>query len=516
MAFRHSRAEGDPVNNHLETVREEDVHEVFDDDGDVAMDSDQEEEDEEEEEEEEITVKDSSIACMDAHKSSVFCIAQHPLRPSLVATGGSEGDDDDAPGMGYVTDTPSVPGTSAPGSALPASRSADAAAAQASRQALRLLPVCKLDGHTDSITAVTFTQPRGDFLVTGGLDGRLRCWAVQTPPSGPAHFKFVSEAQEVKEINFIVPSPSPTWPNTIALGALDGSVWVYAIETRNGELSLVQSYFAHSSSVTAGTWSPDGNLLATVDEGGSLYVWDVFGAAASKGLARSNGGTSVVALTAADSRFAVEGGLYSVAVDPRGGAVAVGGATGEVKVVLLPRLDTQEGRKGGKGSKGRGGSDGGSGGRGGEGQAGQVIMASLSAQTDSVETLAFAPEPLTLLAAGSVDGSIAIFDTSRQYGLRRHLVDAHDGYAVVKVDWVKGAQWLLTSCGVDGVVRRWDLRSSAGPHHEGDGASSAMTKEWRGYRGEGEGGGVMGFVQTDDGNKVVTAGDDGLVLVFET
>jgi ribosome assembly protein SQT1 len=40
-------------------------------------------------------------------------------------------------------------------------------------------------------------------------------------------------------------------------------------------------------------------------------------------------------------------------------------------------------------------------------------------------------------------------------------------------------------------------------------------KDWKGHRGGGEGGGVLGFVQGETGERVVTAGDDSLVLVFE-
>jgi ribosome assembly protein SQT1 len=39
--------------------------------------------------------------------------------------------------------------------------------------------------------------------------------------------------------------------------------------------------------------------------------------------------------------------------------------------------------------------------------------------------------------------------------------------------------------------------------------------EWKGHRGGGEGGGIMGFVQ-GNGEAVVTAGDDHVALVFKT
>ena len=125
--------------------------------------------------------------------------------------------------------------------------------------------------------------------------------------------------------------------------------------------------------------------------------------------------------------------------------------------------------------------------------------------------------PLTLLAAGNVDGSITLFDTAHRFAIRRRIEDAHADeeapQAVVKVEFLKkegpGA-WLLTSAGYDGVLRRWDARGGTAA------AAKGLVGEWKGHRGGGEGGGIMGFVQGGDGSKVITAGDDGVSLVFST
>ena len=144
-------------------------------------------------------------------------------------------------------------------------------------------------------------------------------------------------------------------------------------------------------------------------------------------------------------------------------------------------------------------------------------MASLQAQSDGVETLDFSQPPLTLLAAGSVDGSIALYDAAHNFAIRRHIQDAHEEEAVIKVEFVKTAlatpnenNWILTSCGNDGVIRRWDTRGGT------TAASRGLVGEWRGHRGGGEGGGILGFVQGQKGQTVVSAGDDGVALVFQT
>jgi ribosome assembly protein SQT1 len=482
-----------------EMLAEDDVQEMLegeDADGDVAMGSD--------DEGEEILLQNDSIAYFDGHKDSVFAIAQHPVYPNIVATGGSEGDADDAPGMGYVIDTSAA--VSRP--VLPPSYNSDPSAAS-NPQTTELQPIFAIEGHTDSINALTFTLPRGDFLVSGGMDGRLRVHAVSASPSA-VRFKFLAESQETEEVNWLAPCPSPDHPNTIALGASDGSVWVLTLDALDpsNPIQIVQSYFLHTGPCTAGAWTPDGLLLATVSEDASLHVYDVWGAAAAKSLVTDNGQT-VVSLTDADQRFAVEGGLYSIAISPGGGILAAGGAHGAIRIVGLPRLSQPKQQPAAAAA-----------------QTG-AILASLAVQADSIESLAFSPNPQTpLLAAGSVDGSIAVFDAARSFAVRKHLRGAHDGESVVKVDFVKtagagAAGWLLTSCGLDGVVRRWDLRGAtagqvaAAAAAGGAAAASGLVKEWRGHRGGGEGGGVLGFVQGETGERVVTAGDDGVVLVFE-
>lgn len=464
---------------------------------DMAMDSDSDSDDEEA-----MTLQNDSLAYFDLPQDSLFAIAQHPLHPSLVAVGGSAGPDDDAPGAGWLFDTSSAPSRPV----LPASFAND----PSTPSSVQLDSLFALDGHTDSINTLCWTSP-GDVLVSGGLDGRIRAWKADVQPGKGVTMSFLGEAQEVPEVNWLAPCPSPS-SNTIALGASDGSVWVYSIDpTDTGNpLQIVQSYFLHTGPCTAGAWTPDGQLLATTSEDGSLYVWDVFGEATAKNLVGDNGMTAV-ALTADDLRFQVEGGLYSLAVDPNGTFVAVGGATGAVKIVSLPRLSGGAQAKQAKG-KGKGAS---------EPTAGGQILASLHTQSDSIEALAMCTPPTnpatTLLAAGSVDGSICVYDATRRFAMRRHLIGAHEGHSVVKLEFIRDS-WLLTSCGMDGAVRRWDLRGggvTAGNTPGAAPADAGLVKEWKGHRGDGEGGGVLGFVQGQTGERVVTAGDDGIALVFD-
>jgi len=486
----------------------DEADEEIQDEGDVAMDSDAEDEDMQEE----IQLHNDSSGHFDQHKDSIFCIVQHPIFNDIIATGG--GDD-----VGYIFRV-SEP---KPSPLLPKSYESN----PQPEEREGITPLFKLEGHEDSISAIAFTQPEGKYVVTAGLDGRLRV-AYQasasisqlTPANVDDEWRLIGEAKEVEEINWLLPCPSADHPNVIALGANDGSVWVYQLSTEKGnQLQILQAYYLHTMSCTAGAWSSDGSLLCTVAEDGSLYVHDVFDQAQT--------GQAVISLTGTDERFKVEGGLYSVAVAPNSTFVAAGGAGGQIRIVGLPlpaASATSSAKGAGAKSKAGGGKQASAKGAGAAGgQAGQ-ILASLQAGDDSVETIAFSTAPLTLMAVGTVDGSIVLYDHAHRFATRRKIVEAHEGEAVIKVEFVSpksssraaaipsagaAGNWLLTSCGNDGVVRRWDTRGGT------TAAGQGLKGEWRGHRGGGEGGGILGFVQ-GKGERVVTAGDDGVSLVFET
>jgi ribosome assembly protein SQT1 len=319
------------------------------------------------------------------------------------------------------------------------------------------------------------------------LDGRVRVY------SSADGWKVTDEVQEVEEVNWIAAYPTGD-ANMFAVGAGDGSVWVYAV--RGVKMEIVHVGYSHTASCTAGVWTNNAGLLATVSEDGSFYVWDV-----TDGNVRT-----VVALTAADQRFAIEGGLYSVAVSPSGSVAVVGGATGEMRLVRLPHAASGGGSvRDGNRTTGRPQPGGGGGGSTGGGQAGQ-ILATLHTHTESVESLSFHPTQ-PLLASAGVDGKIVIYDAAHGYRVRRTMGEegGSGGHtdAVVKVEFVDTDGWILTSCGVDGTVRRWDVRAGT------------ELGCWRGHLGgnvsEGEGG-VLGFVQTKD--MIVTAGDEYVFPLF--
>lgn len=513
-----------PVDDMDEILDAEDIAEEIPEDDDLAMDSDDDlamdPDDVLYDGEGEITLENDSIAYFDLPRDSLFSIAQHPVHPSLIAVGGSAGKEEKAPGAGWVFDTSAA--VSRP--VLPASYASDPAAASEAPKSTQLDSLFSINGHEDSINALAWTLPRGEILVSGGLDGRIFAWKATTKPGSPLKMDCVGQAHEVSEIAWIAPCPSPAHPNHIAVGtaiipedpeeAPQYHVYVFKIDPsdKNVPLQITNCYVLHSSPCTAGAWTPDGLLLATVDEGSNLYVWDVWGEAAAKGLGKGED-RPIIALTGTNKNFYIKGGLFSIAIDPHGAWVAVGGGCphekkekeggGFIRIVSLPRLAAQPQDRS-RGARGKASV---------KPTAGGVIIQSIAHSDDSIEslsvTVASVTPPTTLLAAGSAAGSIAVYETTR-FSQRRAIPSAHNNHAVVKVEFIPNT-WRLTSCGTDGAVRRWDFRGS-GTTTQGE---SGMQKEWKGHRYDGDIQGVMGFVQGETGERVVTVGDDGVALVFE-
>jgi ribosome assembly protein SQT1 len=457
---------------------------------------------------EEIELENDSAAYFDQHSDSVFAIAQHPVHSQIFASGGG---DDVAYVFEAVIPEPRV---------LPASFEADPSNSAKPREGLKAL--FKAEGHTDSVNAIAFTEPKGEYLVTAGLDGRLLIFKDVSPDLSGKKWKKVQVSQEVEEINYLaVNKNSSEHPNTIAFGANDGSVWVYDLEGVDEKTgpTIVQAYYLHKGSSTAGSWTPNGQFLCTCAEDSSFYVWDIYGhaailqAAAGQSSSGEGAGQAIVSFTEEDKRFAVDGGLFSLAINPAGNLCAVGGAEGHLRVISLPRLDSPAAPTGSTAKPAKAAAE--RAGRAAKGaaaassatQAGQILISS-QAQADSIETLAFSPTSFNLLASGSSDGSIVIYDAGHNFAVRRHIEAAHEG-AVVKVEFADtnvSRGWLLTSCGVDGVLRRWENRATNAEEWKGHLGISAPENE--GDEEEAEKGGIMGFASAHGGAITATAGDE--------
>ena len=242
----------------------------------------------EEDNNEEIVLQNDSTAHFDQHADSIFCIASHPLNSNIVVTGG--GDD-----VAYVFDASMAAEDhdhttkSSQKPLLPREWESDSAGNQpiqttSGAERPSLVSLQKLDGHTDSVNAVAFTNPQGEYVLTAGLDGKLRSWQ-SNHPSKPTRWRFVGETSEVPEINWIAACPckdaTSSGKNVIAMGANDGSVWVYRIDAsdKTAPMQVIGAFYSHTESCTAGAWTSDGTSLGHCQRGfkptclGRLRKW---------------------------------------------------------------------------------------------------------------------------------------------------------------------------------------------------------------------------------------------------
>jgi ribosome assembly protein SQT1 len=245
----------------------------------------------------------------------------------------------------------------------------------------------------------------------------------------------------------------------------------------------MQVFAGHDSPVHAGEFTPDGKRIVTADETGNFILWDPREAA------------PVWKLTAADGRFAMDGGITSLAVNPSSTLAVVGGANGGVRVVNLAKgtvVGALEGHEEG----------------------------------ESVEAVAFVELGVSasvsqssgIVATGGTDGKICLWDLSNmklrstlQHAVR-HLRNIRY-YAHRPLTWLPGLQdsittllahpqpngHVLTSASVDCTLKTWDARAGK------------LIKNHLGHQGP-----IFRATLGLEGSVVVTASEDGVCLVFNT
>ena len=101
-----------------------------------------------------------------------------------------------------------------------------------------------------------------------------------------------------------------------------------------------------------------------------------------------------------------------------------------------------------------------------------------------------------LVASGSIDGSISVWSTSSSR-LQRSF-RAHSG-RVTAIAFTPNDRPLLATAGTDGLVKLWDLRAM---------------RNARILRGHGGPVRAVGFA--DAGRRLISAGDDGVILIWST
>ncbi|EIW57529.1 ribosome biogenesis protein Sqt1 [Trametes versicolor FP-101664 SS1] len=313
----------------------------------------------------------------------------------------------------------------------------------------------KLTGHTDSVTSTAFNAD-GELVATGGMDGKVRIWR-RVGKENWRVWEFLTELTGPDEVMWLRWHPKG---NVLLAGSNDTTVWLWQLPSGN----TMQVFAGHMGPVTCGSFTPDGKRIVTADAEGTLMYWD------------PRSPSPVFKLTPTDARFALDG-ITSIAVNPASTLAVVGGASGGVRVISLNK--------------------------------GDVVGALAGHQEgESVEAVEFVelatPGPLSgsapasggVVVTGATDGKACIWDLST---MRLRATLEHED-AVTSLHHLPAPKaHLIVSASVDKVLRTWDARTGT------------LVREHKGHHGP-----ILDATLGLGGSVVVSAGDDGVCLVFQT
>lgn len=292
----------------------------------------------------------------------------------------------------------------------------------------------------------------GAFVVTGDMNGAV---IVHKASKGGQKWTKTDQLEEVEEVLWIsVHDKLPIF----AFGAPDGSVWVYQISS-SGQAEQLMSGFSHTLECNNGVFlnSDDENdvHLLTVSEDGLVVSWNAYT------------GSVDFKLLPHDDFKGVESPWVSAKQFKN--VVAIGARDGQLAIV---RLDM-----------------------------GKLVhsVKAIDKVDDvadlSIEALAWSKNAtVPILAVGLVSGDVLLFETL-QWRVR-HKIKVDD--TITKLEFV-GDSPILVGSSMNGAVYKWDARTGL-----------------QLFKGVGHNMGVLDFALVEGGKKIVTAGDEGVSLVFNT
>ncbi|KAJ4477183.1 ribosome biogenesis protein Sqt1 [Lentinula aciculospora] len=241
--------------------------------------------------------------------------------------------------------------------------------------------------------------------------------------------------------------------NVLLAGSNDTTLWLWQLPSGN----TMQVFAGHTGPVQCGSFTPDGKRIVSACGDGTLILWD------------PRSPTPVFKLTAEDARFDLDG-ITSLGINPSSTLAVVGGAAGGVRVISLTK--------------------------------GEIVSA-LGGHTEgeSIEAVEFIDLTGTgsgpsIVATGATDGKVCLWDLST---MRLRTTIEHLDAVTTLLTVPAPKNHLLVSGSADKTLRTWDSRTGT------------LIKEHKGHQGP-----ILGASLGLAGSVIVTAGDDGVSLVFTT
>ncbi|KDR76235.1 hypothetical protein GALMADRAFT_67491 [Galerina marginata CBS 339.88] len=292
----------------------------------------------------------------------------------------------------------------------------------------------------------------GEMVATGGMDGKIRIWR-RVGKENYRTWEFLTELQGPDEVMFLRWHPKGA---VLLAGSNDSTLWLWQLPSGN----TMQVFAGHSGPVNCGEFTPDGKRIISADQEGFLIFWDPRSSA------------PLFKLGPDDARFSLDG-ITSIGVNPSSTLAVVGGAAGGIRVVSL--------------NKGE-------------------VVSTLGGHTEgeSIEAIVFVDLTGTgagnagpgVAVTGATDGKACIWDLST---MRLRATLQHEDAITTLLAHPAPKSYLLVSGSADKTLRTWDARSGTLLRtHTGHGAP------------------ILGASLGLDGSVVVSAGDDGLCMVFTT
>ncbi len=249
-----------------------------------------------------------------------------------------------------------------------------------------------LTGHTERIISICF-HPEGRLLASSSSDGSIRVWDVEQFPQVRQRGQIVPDQRDLGTICF---SPD----GSVLAGVVNERVYLW--DWRTGE--CVYRLPEHKAWPTALSFHPEGHLLATGSEDGTIRLWDW------------QTGHCLMILQKHRSF------VTSLCFSPDGSLLASGGGDCMAHLWSLPQGE---------------------------------CLATLQGHTSAVWSVACSPNG-RLLASGNTDRAIRLWEIRTGQGLA--TIQAHS--AIVKAVCFSPDSRLLASGSNDCTVRLWDVAAS--------------------------------------------------------
>jgi WD40 repeat protein len=234
------------------------------------------------------------------------------------------------------------------------------------------------------------TSRDGHYWAAGGRRGEVRVWREG---GKILHLAWQAHTGTVRALAF---SPDG---HTLASGSWDCAIKLW--DLKSGTLLWTER---RTNSIQRLAFAPDGRLLASAGDDGSIHLWD------------ASGGTHLQTLSGHS------GPVYALAWSPDGSVLASGGFDGDIWMWERPWTQPARG------------------------------VRLLKEHTNWVLALAFAPDGRTL-ASGSFDHTVKLWDVD-SLSVRETLTGHTD--RVDAVAWSPDGR-LLASCGFDQTIWLWDV-----------------------------------------------------------